>query len=106
MYNITFDQKWKLHTIFWYKLFFRSEDRVLHNALVGVEEHPSVGARSWYIKEWSKVFGGPDWCAKALTSDSWKVAYGDISSDVSKIKWKLLFPHSMKMLFNCFFLLS
>lgn len=44
----------------------------------GGEAHPSVTGCSWYMKLWSMVF----W-AKVLGSDSWNVAYGDMSSEVS-----------------------
>lgn len=42
-------------------------------------------ARSWYMKEWSSVLVGAKWCvwANVLASDSWKVAYGEMSSEVS-----------------------
>lgn len=45
-------------------------------------------ARSWYINECSSVLVGAKWCvwAKVLASDSWNVAYGEMSSEVSERK--------------------
>lgn len=42
-------------------------------------------ARSWYMNEWRSVLAGPDMCgcAKVLASESWKVAYGLMSSEDS-----------------------
>jgi len=52
----------------------------------GGDEQPSARARSWYMNEWSSVLAGPPWCGCDMlppASDSWKVAYGEMSSEVS-----------------------
>lgn len=48
----------------------------LNTAGGGGEAQPSVIALSWYMKEWSNVFAGPEWCgcANVLAWDSWNVA--------------------------------
>lgn len=45
-------------------------------------------ARSWYMNECNSVLVGAKWCvwAKVLASDSWNVAYGEMSSEVSTEK--------------------
>lgn len=51
----------------------------------GGDEQPSARALSWYMNECSSVLAGPPWCGcdKLPASDSWKVAYGEMSSEVS-----------------------
>jgi hypothetical protein len=46
----------------------------------GGDAHPSVMACSWYMKLCSSVLPG-----SAPGPDSWNVAYGEMSSDVSGI---------------------
>lgn len=52
---------------------------------MGGEAHPSVMARSWYMNECRSVLVGAKWCvwARVLASESWNVAYGEMSSEVS-----------------------
>lgn len=72
-----------MHT---HKIDFCSENNYnscFHTPGGGGEAHPSVIACSWYIKLWSKVLFG---------SDSWNVAYGEMSSEVSesRIQWSYM----------------
>lgn len=57
----------------------------LSTAAGGGDAHPSVIALSWYMNECNKVFAGTEWWgwANVDASDSWNVAYGEMSSDVS-----------------------